>query len=37
VPSWQHVNITAIEESVLFTASDEAVHRKLGVWREQRS
>ena len=25
------------EESVLFSASDEAVHRKLGVWREQRS
>ena len=24
------------EESVLFCASDEAVHRKLGVWREQR-
>lgn len=36
VPSWQHVTVEAIEESVLFTASDEAVHRKLGVWREQR-
>ena len=24
------------DESVLFCASDEAVHRKLGVWREQR-
>jgi gentisate 1,2-dioxygenase len=36
VPSWQHVCISAVEESVLFAASDEAVHRKLGVWREQR-
>jgi gentisate 1,2-dioxygenase len=37
VPSWQPVSISASEESVLFCASDEAVHRKLGVWREQRS
>jgi gentisate 1,2-dioxygenase len=37
VPSWHHVSIGADEESVLFSASDEAVHRKLGVWREQRS
>jgi len=37
VPSWQHVAFSATEESVLFSASDEAVHRKLGVWREQRS
>jgi len=37
VPSWQHASISAVEESVLFCASDEAVHRKLGVWREQRS
>ena len=37
VPSWQHVSIFASDESVLFSASDEAVHRKLGVWREQRS
>jgi gentisate 1,2-dioxygenase len=36
VPSWCEVSIDAIEESVLFSASDEAVHRKLGVWREQR-
>jgi gentisate 1,2-dioxygenase len=36
VPSWQPQSITATEESVLFCASDEAVHRKLGVWREQR-
>jgi len=36
VPSWQHVSIVADEESVLFSASDEAVHRKLGVWREER-
>jgi len=37
VPSWQHVSVSAVEESILFSASDEAVHRKLGVWREQRS
>jgi gentisate 1,2-dioxygenase len=37
VPSWQPVSIAASDESVLFSASDEAVHRKLGVWREQRS
>lgn len=37
VPSWQHVTIAATEDSVLFSASDEAVHRKLGVWREQRA
>jgi gentisate 1,2-dioxygenase len=36
VPSWQPVSIAAGDESVLFYASDEAVHRKLGVWREQR-
>jgi gentisate 1,2-dioxygenase len=35
VPSWHSVRIEAAEESVLFSASDEAVHRKLGVWREQ--
>jgi gentisate 1,2-dioxygenase len=35
-PSWQPVSIEATDESVLFCASDEAVHRKLGVWREQR-
>ena len=37
VPSWQPVSIAAAEESVLFCASDEAVHRTLGVWREERS
>jgi len=36
VPSWQHVSVAPDEETVLFSASDEAVHRKLGVWREQR-
>jgi gentisate 1,2-dioxygenase len=36
VPSWRPVSIAATEESVLFSASDEAVHRKLGVWREAR-
>ncbi len=36
VPSWQPMTVHAAEESVLFSASDEAVQRKLGVWREQR-
>lgn len=36
VPSWQPMSIAADEETVLFVASDEAVHRKLGFWREQR-
>lgn len=36
VPSWRHVAVEAADESVLFAASDEAVHRKLGVWREER-
>ena len=36
VPSWQPLTIAAEEESVLFSASDEAVQRKLGFWREQR-
>jgi gentisate 1,2-dioxygenase len=36
VPSWAAASVAADEESVLFCASDEAVHRKLGVWREQR-
>jgi gentisate 1,2-dioxygenase len=37
VPSWHEASIAADEETVLFSASDEAVHRKLGVWREQRA
>ena len=37
VPSWQPMSVAAGDESVLFCASDEAVHRKLGVWRERRS
>jgi gentisate 1,2-dioxygenase len=36
VPSWQPLTIAADEECVLFCASDEAVHRKLGVFRERR-
>ena len=36
VPSWQALSVEANEESVLFCASDEAVHRKLGLWRERR-
>lgn len=36
VPSWQPMTIEATEETVLFSASDEAVQRKLGLWRERR-
>jgi gentisate 1,2-dioxygenase len=37
VPSWHDSVIQADEESVLFGASDEAVQRKLNLWRERRS
>jgi gentisate 1,2-dioxygenase len=37
VPSWHDLTIHADEETVLFSASDEAVQRKLGVWRERRA
>jgi gentisate 1,2-dioxygenase len=36
VPSWHTLTLRAETESVLFSASDEAVQRKLGVWRERR-
>lgn len=36
VPGWQSARIEADSETVLFSASDEAVHRTLGVWRERR-
>lgn len=36
VPSWHDLVIHADEESVLFSASDEAAQRKLGLWRERR-
>lgn len=36
VPSWQPLSIVADEESIVFSASDEAVQRKLGLWREQK-
>jgi gentisate 1,2-dioxygenase len=35
-PSWQPLAIRADEESVLFSATDEATQRKLNVWRERR-
>ncbi len=37
VPSWQPLTISAAEETIVFSASDEAVQRKLGLWREQSS
>ena len=36
VPSWQPWSIAAEDESVIFSASDEAAQRKLGLWREHR-
>lgn len=36
VPSWRPLRLHADEESILFSASDEAAQRKLGVWREHR-
>ncbi|HEY8519365.1 MAG TPA: cupin domain-containing protein [Gammaproteobacteria bacterium] len=36
VPSWQPACLETDEETVLFSASDEAVQRKLGLWRERR-
>lgn len=34
VPSWQKVSHAAHEEAVLFSASDRAAQKALGVWRE---
>jgi gentisate 1,2-dioxygenase len=36
VPSWCSLALRADAESVLFSASDEAAQRALGVWRERR-
>ncbi len=36
VPSWTTFTLHASEESVFFSASDEIVQLKLGVWREWR-
>jgi gentisate 1,2-dioxygenase len=36
VPSWQASTIHTDVESIIFSASDEAVQRKLGIWREQK-
>jgi len=36
VPSWQPLVIEADSDVVVFSASDEVVQRKLGVWREER-
>jgi gentisate 1,2-dioxygenase len=37
VPSWQPVSHEASEEAVLFSASDRAAQKALGLWREQTS
>lgn len=36
-PSWSDVSHEAIDEAVLFGASDRTVQEKLGLWRELRS
>jgi gentisate 1,2-dioxygenase len=36
VPSWQPLVIEGDSDVVVFSASDEVVQRKLGVWREER-
>ena len=35
VPSWQAVSHEASEEAVLFSASDRAAQKALGLWREE--
>jgi gentisate 1,2-dioxygenase len=35
VPSWQKVSHEAREEAVLFSASDRAMQKALGLWREE--
>ena len=37
VPSWEPVSHEAGEEAVLFSASDRAAQKALGIWREQAS
>lgn len=36
VPSWQSYVVEALEETVLFGASDEIIQKKLGIFRESR-
>ena len=33
-PSWQPVSHEALEDAVLFSFSDRAAQKALGVWRE---
>jgi len=37
VPSWQKVSHEASEEAVLFSASDRAAQKALGLWREENN
>jgi len=37
VPSWQPVSHEATEQAVLFSASDRAAQKALGLWREDSS
>ena len=36
VPSWQAIELEAVDECVLFSFSDRPVHEALGIWREDR-
>jgi gentisate 1,2-dioxygenase len=36
IPSWQPVSHEASEEAVLFSASDRAAQKALGLWREEK-
>jgi gentisate 1,2-dioxygenase len=35
VPSWKHVSHEAIQDAVLFSFSDRAAQKALGLWREE--
>lgn len=37
VPSWEHMSLSANEELILFSFSDQAVQEKLGLWRESHT
>lgn len=36
-PSWTELSLTAADDLVLFSFSDRAAQRKLGLWREERA
>ncbi len=36
VPGWHEYRLEADEDAILFSFSDQPVHQKLGLWREER-